>query len=75
VWDRSWSSMPLNGLRVYAGVRSAELSKWLSVQLGQTVKPLDVNALFAGFEGGAEGDQALCAPLLGVLMRSESRKL
>jgi MSHA biogenesis protein MshI len=75
VWDRSWSSMPLNGLRVYAGVRSAELSKWLSVQLGQTVKPLDVNALFAGFEGGAEGDQALCAPLLGVLMRSERRKL
>lgn len=74
VWDRTWSSMPLNGLRVYAGVRSAELSKWLSVQLGQTVKPLDVNALFAGFEGGAKGDQALCAPLLGVLMRSESRK-
>lgn len=75
VWDRSWSSMPLNGLRVYAGVRSAELSKWLSVQLGQTVKPLDVNALFTEFEGGAEGDQALCLPLLGVLMRSESRKL
>ena len=75
VWDRSWSSMPLNGLRVYAGERSGELSKWLAVQLGQTVQPMNVEALFTGFEGGAEGDRALCWPLLGVLMRSESRKL
>jgi MSHA biogenesis protein MshI len=75
VWDRSWSSMPLNGMRVYAGERSEELSKWLGAQLGQTVAPLDVNALFPGFEGGAASDQALCLPLLGVLMRTESRKL
>ena len=75
VWDRSWSSMPLNGMRVYAGERSEELSKWLGAQLGQTVGPLDVHALFPGFEGGAASDQALCLPLLGVLMRTESRKL
>lgn len=75
VWDRSWSSMPLNGMRVYAGERSEELSSWLSVQLGQTVQALDVKSLFTGFEGGAEGDLALCAPLLGVLIRSENRKL
>lgn len=75
VWDRSWSSMPLNGVRVYAGKRSQELSKWLATQLGQTVTPLDVDALFPGFEGGTEGDKALCLPLLGVLMRTESRKL
>lgn len=75
VWSRSWSSMPLNGLRVYAGERSEELSKWLGAQLGQTVLPMDVNALFPGFEGGAVGDKALCLPLLGVLMRTESRKL
>jgi len=75
VWSRSWSSMPLNSLRVYAGERSEELSKWLAAQLGQTVLPMDVNALFPGFEGGAVGDKALCLPLLGVLMRTESRKL
>lgn len=75
LWDRSWSSMPLNEVRVYAGERSEELSKWLAVQLGQTVVPMDVNALFPGFEGGAAGDRALCLPLLGVLLRSESRKL
>lgn len=75
VWDRSWSSIPLNGLRVYAGERSEELSNWLGVQLGQKVTPLAVNTLFPGFEGGNEGDQARCLPLLGVLMRTESRKL
>lgn len=75
LWDRSWSSMPLNGMRVYAGARSEELSKWLGAQLGQTVTPMDVDALFPGFEGGVGGDQALCLPLLGVLMRTESRKL
>jgi len=26
LWDRTWSSMPLGGLRVYAGERSAELA-------------------------------------------------
>ena len=75
VWDRSWSSMPLNGVRVYAGARSEELSKWLSVQLGQTVAAMDVTAMFPGFEGDALGDQALCLPLLGVLMRTETHKL
>ncbi len=75
LWDRSWSSMPLNGVRVYAGERSEELSKWLGAQLGQTVLPLDVNALFPGFEDGSLGDKALCLPLLGVVMRAESRKL
>ena len=75
VWDRSWSSMPLHVLRVYAGERSTELSKWLSAQLGQPVLPLDVSAMFAGFAEGAPDDRALCLPLLGVLMRSESHKL
>jgi MSHA biogenesis protein MshI len=75
VWDRSWSSMPLNGVRVYAGVRSDELATWLATQLGQTVVGMDVTALLTGFEGGAEGDLALCLPLLGILMRAEVRKL
>jgi len=75
VWDRSWSSMPLSGLRVYAGERSEELAKWLTAQLAQTVVALDVKAFFPGFAATAAADQALCLPLLGVLMRTESRKL
>jgi MSHA biogenesis protein MshI len=75
LWDRSWSSMPLNGVRVHAGERTDELAQWLSRELGQTVLPMDVNALFPGFEGGTPADRALCWPLLGALMRSESRKL
>ena len=75
VWSRSWSSMPLYGVHVYAGDRSDELAKWLGAQLGQMVQPMDVKALFPGFEGGAEADRALCLPLLGVLMRTEKRKL
>jgi MSHA biogenesis protein MshI len=73
VWDRSWSSKPLGTVRVYAGERTEELAKWLAVWIGQTVLPLDVKALFPGFSGGAAADRALCLPLLGVLLRSESR--
>jgi MSHA biogenesis protein MshI len=75
VWDRSWSSMPLAGLSVYAGERSQELAQWLGQQLGQTVLAMDVHALFAGFESGSQEDRSVCLPLLGVLLRSESRKL
>ena len=75
VWDRTWSSKPLDSLRVYAGERSEELATWLAARNGQTVLALDVKALFPGFESGTTDDQALCLPLLGVLLRSESRQL
>ena len=74
-WSRSWVSMPLDEVRVYAGERSEDLSTWFGVQLGQTVLPMDVSGLFPGFEAGAERDKALCLPLLGVLMRTKDRKL
>lgn len=75
VWDRSWSSLPLLSLSVFAGARSEELSQWLATQLGQTVLPLNVNALFPGVQAGAADAQSLCQPLLGMLLRSVSRKL
>lgn len=74
VWERSWSKMALSDLRVYAGQRSDELAAWLTTQLGQTVVPMNVAEFFPGFEGGALGDQALCMPLLGVLLRPAERK-
>jgi MSHA biogenesis protein MshI len=75
LWDRSWSSMPLAGLRVYAGARTQELADWLSRDLGQAVLPLDIEAQFIGLEAIPVEDKAICLPLLGVLLRTENRKL
>jgi MSHA biogenesis protein MshI len=76
LWDRTWSSMPLGRVRVYAGARSDELAQWLTRELGQPVVPMDVNALFPGLaelQGNADLD--LCWPLLGLALRTDIRKL
>ena len=75
LWDRSWSSMPLASVQVFAGEHTNELAQWLTRELGQTVAPMDVKDLFGGFERASLIDQAVCWPLLGTLMRTESRKL
>ncbi len=75
LWDRSWSSMPLNGLRVFAGERTAELATWLGRELGQPVAGMDIEARFPGLQAMPVADRALCTPLLGVLLRTENRKL
>ena len=75
LWDRTWSSMPLGGLRVYAGDRSGEMATWLSRELGQAVSAIDLQAQFPGLQSIAMADQIYCLPLLGVLLRTETRKL
>jgi len=75
VWDRTWSSLPLNGLRVFAGDRSLELAQWLTQQLGQSVTAMDVSTLFTGFEAARSQDQAMCLPLLGILLRTQGESL
>lgn len=75
LWDRTWSSMPLSGLRVYAGERSAELAAWLGREVGQSVSAMDLMARFPGLEAASPADQMYCLPLLGVLLRTETRKL
>ena len=75
LWDRTWSSMPLAGLRVYAGERSPEMADWLSREMGQTVSAMNLGASFPGLDSMALVDQIYCLPLLGVLLRTESRKL
>ncbi|OIN90646.1 MAG: hypothetical protein AUJ20_13740 [Comamonadaceae bacterium CG1_02_60_18] len=72
VWDRTWSSLPLNRVRVFAGPRSAELASWLTLQLGQTVTAVDIMPVFTGLEALAAADLARCFPLLGVLLRSDA---
>ncbi|WP_309375723.1 hypothetical protein [Rhodoferax sp.] len=71
VWDRTFSSLPLTGLRVFAGERSAELAIWLTRQLGQVVVPLDVKPIFSGLDAVPTADMVACLPLLGVLLRTE----
>lgn len=75
LWDRTWPMLALDRISVYAGHRSDELARWLGQELGQAVGALDLSALFPGFEGGSDPDRLLCWPLLGALMRTESRKL
>ena len=75
VWDRAWSSMPLQGLKVFIPTRSAELAQWLGRQLALPVSAISVGALFTGFDAELQAAQAQCLPLLGVLLRSETREL
>lgn len=75
LWDRTWPRLVLERLSVQAGARTAELASVLTQELGQTVQPLEVSALFPGFAGGSDADRQLCWPLLGLLLRHEARKL
>lgn len=75
LWDRAWSSMPLGGLRVYAGARSDEMAGWLSRELGQTVSAMNLESQFQGLQAAEAADMQYVLPLLGVLLRTETRKL
>ncbi len=71
VWERTWSQLPLEGLRVYAGAQSNELALWLSRELGLEVMALDVSGHIPGSNSAelSADDQLLCWPLLGILLR------
>ena len=73
LWDRTWSNLPLAGLHVFAGERSAELADWLRRDTGQNVQPLSLESTFAGWDAVSQPDQPYCLPLLGVLLRTDNR--
>jgi MSHA biogenesis protein MshI len=75
LWDRIWVSLPLDGISLYAGTRTQELSGWLTQRLGQPVLPMDFAAQFPGFKARSVVEEAACLPLLGLLLRTESRSL
>lgn len=75
LWERSWTQLPLAGVRVFAGERSQELADWLGREIGQTVGVLDIAAQWKGVLPMDTPDAAYCLPLVGVLLRSEVRKL
>lgn len=70
LWDRTWASLPLAGLRVYAGGRSIEFAEWLSREMGQTVGALQLPAHWQGIDDAA---MPHCLPLLGQLLRTDGR--
>lgn len=75
LWDRTWAALPLHSVRVAAGGRSAEMAQWLTRDMGQAVQAMDVSPLFNGWSSLPEGDRMECWPLLGVLLRTETRAL
>jgi MSHA biogenesis protein MshI len=75
LWDRSWLDMPLQSVLVFAGSRTQDLVDCLTQQLVRPVLALDVSDMFVDFDQQPEQDQLLCWPLLGVLLRTESRTL
>lgn len=75
LWDRTWPMLTLDQFGVYAGERTGDLARWLGQELGQAVTSLDLGGMFPGFEGGTEEDRRQCWPLLGVLLRTEGRRL
>ena len=70
LWDRTWTSLPLASVGVYAGGRSAELADWLRQGLGQPVSAVDPASLFEGVPAQSEAHQPRCLPLLGMLLRN-----
>ena len=75
LWERSWTQLPLAGMRVFAGARSQELAEWLSREIGQTVGVLDATPHLKGLTPADTADAAYCLPLAGVLLRTEGRTL
>jgi MSHA biogenesis protein MshI len=72
LWDRTWTTLPLAGLRVYAGTRSTDMAGWLSQEIGQAVLPLEIDSLFPQLQAMTMDDQMACLPLLGGLLRTQT---
>ncbi len=75
LWDRTWSSIPLARVQVFAGLHGPDLASWLTRELGTPVEPMQVEKAFSGLNQVSDSDWQLCWPLLGGLLRAENRAL
>ena len=77
LWERSWPDLPLDQLLVHANGHTAMLLELLAPAMPMTVAALDAEALFPGFTAAAGSDElaSVALPLLGALLRVESRQL
>jgi MSHA biogenesis protein MshI len=77
VWERSWPDLPLAGLWLQVGDDSPMLAATLEAALGLRVQVLDAERVFPGLAGlaGTPEVAAGVLPLLGALLRQETRQL
>jgi MSHA biogenesis protein MshI len=77
VWERSWPDLPLAGLWVEVGEPSINLVGVLEQALGMQVGVLYPERVFPGWEAAASTPalHGALLPLLGALLRTESRAL
>ncbi|MDP3082984.1 MAG: hypothetical protein Q8N44_04735 [Rubrivivax sp.] len=77
VWERSWPDLPLARLWVQVGEMSAALVAMLATTLATRVEVFEPEQVFPGFDAAATTPalRAAVLPLLGALLRSESRQL
>lgn len=71
LWERSWPELPLAGIDVHAGERTAALVALLRGALGLEVAALDPLALFEGLDGADPALRDALLPLLGALLRED----
>lgn len=77
VWERSSPDLPLDHLLVHANGHTAMLVELLSPAMPMPVTAFDADALFPGFAAAAGTAELSSAalPLLGALLRAETRQL
>jgi MSHA biogenesis protein MshI len=77
VWERSWPDLPLRQLLVHANGHTSALIGLLEPVTPMAVVALDLEPLFKGLDAaaGAPAVASAVTPLLGALLRDESRPL
>lgn len=76
VWERSWPDLPLAAVWVQLGEESAAWAALMRTALGRPVDVLDAERLFPGLNAlvPAPAERHALLPLLGALLRSETRQ-
>lgn len=77
LWERSCPDLPLDQLVVQANEHTGMLVELLAPAMPMPVVALDADALFPGFAAAASSPELAAAalPLLGALLRVETRQL
>jgi MSHA biogenesis protein MshI len=77
LWERSWPDLPLERVLIQVGEHSQALAELLRALTGLPTEVLQPEQVFAGLDKMASTPAARAAviPLLGALLRTESRQL
>lgn len=77
LWERTWSELPLASVSIAMGDASEAVAAALERALGLHVETVNAETLFPGFRAVAGNDDLREAmkPMLGALLRNETRRL